>query len=427
MRPSPGWRRQQTPRVQQAPTARSAPAGPDFDPGFKPGSGLLTNGALPLLMVASKLRVVAYHNAIEELQGQLDSQIRDFQNRALQNGFSEQEVKTASYFICSFLDETVLNTPWGGQSNWGHDSLLVRFHKEALGGQEFFQTVERLLQRPAQNLDLLELAYMCLSLGFEGRYRFGKDGLRELEQLRTEIFLAIQRHRDTEETGLSVNWKGMRDLRSPFSRRVPLWVVLVLAALLLLALFIWFSYTLSRASNNIYNQWMAITNEQKVVPEERVAPGMPPAPVVQEQPIPATTRSKDWRIILATEINQKLVQVLDGPILRISSAFPSGSDRIDTKYLDLLNRIAGELKEDTSRVEVTGHTDNQSIFSVRFPSNWDLSKARAKAVAAQLDLDASGSLKERISSNGRSDTEPVLPNDTPEHRAMNRRVDIHIR
>ena len=401
LRPSPGWRRDQAqrPRPSASPTSGGGPADLEFDPGFKPASGLLTDGALSLLMVASKLRIVPYFNAIGELKERLDGQIKDFQNRSIQNGFSEQQARTASYFICSFVDETVLNTPLGSQSNWGHDSLLVRFHQETLGGEEFFQTVERMLQRPAQNLDLLELAYICLSLGFEGKYRFAKDGLRELEKLRTEIYLAIERNRGTLETGLSVHWEPLHDLRNPFTRRVPLWVLVTIAALLLLAVFLGLSYSLSKASDLVYNEWMLIAAEEvKPIPEQRVAFNFP-VPSVPEKPLVAPEPARDWRTILASNISQNQVQVLDGPILRIRGAFPSGSDRIEDKYLPMLARITGELKKDRSQVEVIGYTDNKSIFSVRFPSNLSLSIARAKAVAGMLD--ASGSLKDRITFRGR--------------------------
>ena len=432
VRPSPGWRRQQTPRVEAASTPATRPAEFDVAPGFQPKAGGFTEGALSLLMIASKLRTIVFHDAIGDLQERLAGEIRDFQNRALQQGFSEHHVRIASYFVCSFIDETVLNTPWGGQSNWGHDSLLVRFHKEALGGEEFFQTLDRLLQRPAQNLDLLELAYLCLSLGFEGKYRYVKDGLRELEKLRTEVYLVIQRIRGEPESGLSVTWQGIRDLRSPLTRYVPLWVLAVVAALLLLALYLAFSYTLSSASNRVYAQWVAIANEEaKIIPEQQTAsariafPQNAPSVVVQDKASPTADRTQTLRELFANEIAQKMIEVLDGPILRITNAFPSGSDRVQNNRVPVLTKLAQELNKGPGRIEVIGHTDNKPIFSARFPSNWDLSNARAKTVAGLLN--ASGALGERITSKGRAENEPIAPNDTEENRAMNRRVDIHIR
>ena len=428
MRPMPGWRKQQTPLTVSEPMKGPGPAEFKGEAGFKPSSGRLAENALSLLMVVPKLRTLGFHRAIAELQERLVGEITEFQNRSLQQGFSEQQVRVASYLICSFIDETVLNTPWGAQSNWGHDSLLVRFHKEALGGEEFFQTLERLLQRPAQNLDLLELAYLCLSLGFEGKYRFGADGLRELEKLRTEVFLVIQRSRADAESGLSVHWQGMRDLRSPLTRHVPIWVMVAVAALLLLTVYLGLSYALSSASNRIFSQWMAIASEEgKLIPEIQVATSMPVQDqlIIPVQPPKSATRTQRYRELLADEIAKKMVEVLEGPIVRIINAFPSASDQMQNTFLPALDKVGQELKRDPARVEVFGYTDNVPIFSARFPSNWDLSNARAKKVAAQLD--PSGSMRESVTFKGRAENDPIVPNDTPEHRAMNRRVDIHVR
>jgi len=70
---------------------------------------------------------------------------------------------------------------------------------------------------------------------------------------------------------------------------------------------------------------------------------------------------------------------------------------------------------------VTGHTDNQPIRSLRYPSNWHLSQERAAAVK---DLLASRVPPARLKAEGRADSEPVLDNSTPANRARNRRVEI---
>ncbi|UCF92438.1 MAG: OmpA family protein, partial [Desulfobacterales bacterium] len=111
---------------------------------------------------------------------------------------------------------------------------------------------------------------------------------------------------------------------------------------------------------------------------------------------------------------------------RIYHGFPSGSDQISRDFRPLLTKIAKELQDDTSRIVVIGHTDSRKIkFSARFPSNWHLSVARADHVAGIMRADAS--LGERVRAEGRADWEPVAPNDTRENRALNRRIDIHIR
>ncbi len=189
--------------------------------------------------------------------------------------------------------------------------------------------------------------------------------------------------------------------------------------LLLLLVYLGFSYAISRASNRIYGDWMTIASEEVKAPEPQPTA---PAPVPAQ---PAPGRASKFKELLANEMDRKMVVVLDGPILRLTNAFASGSDQLRKEYQPLLAKIAQELKNGSSRVEVIGHTDNQPLFTARFPSNWDLSNARAKSVASALDR--YGSLGERLTFKGRAENDPIAPNDTPEHRALNRRVDIHIR
>jgi type VI secretion system protein ImpK len=385
-------------------------------PEFIASANQLTANALPLLMVVPKLRKIAFHQSVKDLQERLVAEIGTFQNRSLQQGYSEEQVRTASYLICSLIDETVLNTPWGSESFWGHDTLLVKFHREAVGGEEFFPIVERLMRRPTEHLDLLELAYMCLSLGFEGKYRLSPNGNRVLEELRAEVYTEIQALRGDSGLSLSINWQGLRDLRSPLTRYVPMWVLWVGTGLVLLLAYLGFSYKINLASNRIYGDWMTIASEEVKIPEP------PPAAPVYVAPRPPLPRFGD---LLANEVARQMVIVLEGPVLRLTNAFDSGSDQIRKEYMPLLSKIAQALKNGTSRVEVIGHTDNKPIFSARFPSNWDLSSARAKRVAEVLDSE--GALGNRITFKGRAEREPVAPNNTAANRALNRRVDIHIR
>jgi type VI secretion system protein ImpK len=389
----------------------------DLGGDFLAGSNPLTANAVPLLSIVPKLRTLPFHHAINELQEQLIGEIRSFEDRALHQGSSQEQVKIAGYFLCSLIDETVLNTPWGNQSNWGHHSLLIRFHNEAWGGERFFQILDRLKQQPAQNLNLLELAYLCLSLGFEGKYRIAGSGIREIEQLRQELYLLIQRMKGDSERTLSAHWQGLRNMRSPLIRHVPLWVITAVAGSLLMAIYLGFAYATNRASDHIYRQLSAMArgdgqNQPLWLREPAVPSGVP-------------TQVDGFERLLANEIARKMVEVLDGNTLRISNSFPSGSDQIKQDFLPMLSKIAQQLQTDPSRIVVVGHTDDRPIFSARFPSNWHLSQARAKSVANVLA--ASSPMRARISFEGHADSEPIAPNDNEENRARNRRIDIQIR
>ena len=417
IRPSPGGRRQQTSTILPSQVSVSEKSGIDVRVDFLTGSNPLYANAFPLFSLVPKLRTLPFHHGINELQEQLVNEIRNFENCSSQQGSSQEQVKIASYFMCSLIDETVLNTPWGSQSNWGHHSLLIQFHNEAWGGERFFQIIDRLKQHLAQNLNLLELAYICLSLGFEGRYRIAGSGMREIEQLRQELYLLITRLKGDSERALSANWQGLRDIRSSLIQHVPIWVIAVVAGSLLMLIYLGFSYAINSASDRTYKEFSAMAQEENKTLVVRLRE--------PEAPAGAPAQADRFKRLLAPEIAREMVEVLDGNILRISNSFPSGSDQIKQDFLSMLAKIAQELQTDNSRILVVGHTDDRPIFSARFPSNWHLSKARAKNVANILE--ASAPMQKRISFEGHADSEPIKPNDSPESRARNRRIDIHVR
>jgi len=103
--------------------------------------------------------------------------------------------------------------------------------------------------------------------------------------------------------------------------------------------------------------------------------------------------------------------------------FPSGSDRLTPEGRALLDAIATPLAGTANFIRIEGHTDNIPISTGRFPSNWELSTARATAVVAHL-LDKFGLTPGRLSAAGYAEFRPIAPNDSEEGRARNRRIDI---
>jgi type VI secretion system protein ImpK len=157
----------------------------------------------------------------------------------------------------------------------------------------------------------------------------------------------------------------------------------------------------------------------------RVAPAPSLASKLAAAPKPAPKLAQ----FLAPEIARGLVRVTELPdrtVVTINGdgLFASGSADLAPGFVPLIQRIGDALKDVPGNVVVAGHTDNQRVFSARFPSNWHLSQARAEAVRDMLAARAGTS--SRFSAEGRGDAEPIAPNDTSANRARNRRVDITV-
>lgn len=133
---------------------------------------------------------------------------------------------------------------------------------------------------------------------------------------------------------------------------------------------------------------------------------------------------------LAKEIESGLLQLEQGPerlVIRIEErgSFGSGSADMTPQFLLILSRMADTLAKIPGEISVEGHTDNIPIRTARFQSNWDLSAARAASVANTL-LAKGTVTSDRLRIQGHAETRPIADNDTPENRALNRRVEIVI-
>ncbi len=133
------------------------------------------------------------------------------------------------------------------------------------------------MKEPARHVDMLELMYICLSMGFEGKYRVLEGGLRTLEQVRETLFQTIRRQRGEFERDLSPHWRGEEGMRNTMRFYIPLWVVATLSCALLLATYLVFSYFINQSSTPVFKELYTIGREEP--PEAVLAAAPPPLPL----------------------------------------------------------------------------------------------------------------------------------------------------
>lgn len=156
-----------------------------------------------------------------------------------------------------------------------------------------------------------------------------------------------------------------------------------------------------------------------------------PEPVT-EKPVPTISQIYDMsRNAFQQKALKKLgsVELIPDRAIKIlltsDLLFDTGKADLKPGAMDALTGIAVILKEVPHQVNLTGHTDNIPIHTRYFPSNWELSTARASAVARFL-IEKMHIPAERFSVSGYADMHPLRPNDSDEDRAVNRRVEIMI-
>ena len=395
--------------------AASAPHGSSL--GLNP----LVRAANPLFDLLTPLRLMTSHPDVEQLRLQLVGAIKQFEAEAKAAHVGHDALAAARFSLCTLLDEAISSTPWGGGGVWASRSLLVAFHNEASGGEKFFLILQKLAQDIPTHLHVLELMYLCLALGLEGRYRVIENGRSQLEVLRERLQQLIQKQRGAFEPQLSPHWQGASGKGEPLWRVVPVWILAAGAAAVCIVLQLGLSWRLNQLSDPVFAGLHQIRFAPALVPVATapVAASMPARPALAPDRIAG---------FLASEIERGLLSVnetADRSIvtLRGDGVFASGSAEVTPEFTPLLQRIGDAIKPLAGKVIVIGHTDNvKGGISARFQSNWDLSKGRANAVKALL-AERAGPV-ERYTVEGRGDTEPLAANDSPANRARNRRVDI---
>ncbi|HKS13182.1 MAG TPA: DotU family type VI secretion system protein, partial [Pseudomonas sp.] len=370
--PRPGGRGPQPAAQAQArPAAPELPAEP-LAPGQAQGLNPLEQAAGPLLALLTRLRNTLAHPAPASLRAQLLAYLRQFEERAETAGVVRNEVLLARYALCTALDEAVLSTPWGSGSDWSRQSLLITVHNEAWGGEKVFQLLEHCLQSPRERLNLLELLYLCISLGFQGRYRVINEGRAQLEALRVRTAAAIHGARGERERELSPHWRGVAVSRDRLAQFAPPWVGLAVAVALLVLVLFGLRLKLAADAEPVLRGIHAL-GEIPVQAMDR--------PVVQPRPVERPRLAG----LLAEDIKAGRVSVEDAVdrsvvTLRGDELFASASASIKTDFEPLMLRIAAAVAKVKGNVRVSGHSDNRPIATLRFPSNWVLSQARAEEV-----------------------------------------------
>lgn len=457
IRPNPGGRRSATPAPVAPPPPAAAPVDPaSLAPGPAPAAGGLDSFGVPqpatpapkpearagggspkmsmtgmnqltacastLFSLISRIRNRAQHMDPDKLRQSVVAEVRAFENTALQAGIAAQTVKIARYALCATLDDVVLNTPWGGQSSWGLQSMVGTFHRETVGGDRFYDLLARLEKEPSSNIDMLEFLYMCMSLGFEGRLRIEQGGFEKHLQIRAALARIIRAQRGALEWDLSPHWQGVEKPFKPRSAWRLVWIALAITSVILALQFTGLSYALSVSTERVIGQ-LSIIDSGPVAELLRRAPPPPPPP-------PAPTAQEQLAKVegfLEEEIDKGTIEVFQKGntlIIRIKGTglFGSGSDALQKGYVATIDRVAKALNDEPGPVIVVGHSDNVPIRSSRFPSNMHLSLARAKSVMAgmaQVMQDPT-----RLTAEGRADKEPLEGNDTKKGRARNRRIEV---
>jgi len=355
---------------------------------------------------------------------QFANMLRRYETQLVNQGISEKRVRLMLYGIAATVDDLILQRDWAFDSRWSQESMISIFYRETWGGERFFTLLKEMMNSPASFIKEIELYYLCIQFGFEGRYRLATRDA-ELNQIRDELFHIIRDAWGTVPFELSPEWKGVTALNPQIKPFRNLWYWALLLILLSGALYLILSNFLHRKTETaINNTTNLIVNPSVIAEQVGIAPE-PETPITtpkkpSEPSFDDTIKSlASWESggqINITKDKNKII------IATTKELFASASTNLRAPYPQLLQEVAKALDKLPGKIEVIGHTDNVPIHTAKYTDNIALSEARAQVVASLIAN--SLSTPTRISSRGVGSADPAEPNTTAQGRLANRRVDI---
>lgn len=176
----------------------------------------------------------------EQLRLKFDELFRTLETRARQSDIPEPHVADAKYAIVAYIDEMILTSDWSSVKDvWSGRPLQLEYFNEFNAGENFFEKLQRYRGVEEQKkLDVLEVYYTCLALGFKGMHGADLAGIEKLKSLAENVGREIRKARSkSEDTALATNWKPP-DAMPQLVKNFPAWVVAVICGCVILILFV---------------------------------------------------------------------------------------------------------------------------------------------------------------------------------------------
>lgn len=185
-----------------------------------------------------------------ELKAKIDGLFNRIEKEGLAKGISPEELQSAKYALVAVIDETISRSDWTGKSDWYDHPLALEYFSDNVAGSEFFNKLDAIRRDARRNAPLLEVYYVCLALGFEGKYAFNPN---ELTPLVAQVGRELRALRPGSPE-LSPSWRPPEEAFRAIGRQIPLWIISAILAGGLLLIFLILKLILSAKASGWADQ-----------------------------------------------------------------------------------------------------------------------------------------------------------------------------
>jgi type VI secretion system protein ImpK len=209
----------------------------------------LSDIASECFILILQLRATNDYGNAAKLNSLVSDMFDRFESNGRNNGIDNEKIRLAKFALVGFLDETIISSDWAEKDEWLSEPLQIKLFDTFNAGEEFFTYMSNLRQRTSANKDVLEIYYLCLSLGFKGKYQLqSPENLRRIiNDFNLELHPEAYRSIDV----LSPNGKPKQSIVQMVKSGLPLWVYPVGTLVILIIFYLIMSFSISDKLDNV--------------------------------------------------------------------------------------------------------------------------------------------------------------------------------
>lgn len=182
----------------------------------------LADNASDCLMLILQLRSTNEYGDPDKLRNRIGEMFDKFERDTRGAGIDNVKISQSKFALVAFLDETIISSSWGQKDSWLSEPLQLKLFETFNAGEEFFNNLKELRERTSSNRDVLEVYYLCLTLGFKGKYQLqSPENLRRIiddlnMELHPEMFKAVE--------AISPNGRPHDAFAHSVKGKIPVWL-----------------------------------------------------------------------------------------------------------------------------------------------------------------------------------------------------------
>ena len=223
----------------------------------------LIDAATPLFGLILRIQDLEKYDKIDQLYNRVQGDIAAIHEeiRKHEKNYDEPTQLSYRYCLCAFIDETVMATTWGTQSIWAQRSLLSSYHEETWGGEKVFVILERMLMEPERYPDMLEFLYLCLTLGFKGKYGVIDNGREQLDTLIQKLHQILREQKGDPVEHLIAPTDNISQQAYKVKRQLPLWSVWLSLGIILVSAYSYYAISLQNVTHEVVQELDQLLNQ----------------------------------------------------------------------------------------------------------------------------------------------------------------------